>query len=89
MAITNILKMHWRTTYNGTECGVFVLSGNIRGSWHFLEEMKKEGLGQKVQLKLLRVKYLAKPILLGINKKKAKKNNERSKSIHEESTKVF
>lgn len=37
--------MHGRTTYNDTDCGVFVIQRYGRGA--VLHELKKEGEGQK------------------------------------------
>nr|GEY33155.1 JmjC domain-containing protein [Tanacetum cinerariifolium] len=40
--------------------------------WCFLEEVKNKGLGQKGQIKLMRVKYLENIILINFNQKRAK-----------------
>lgn len=66
--------MHWRTTFNGSDCGIFVMRHmeTYVGRGIFLHELKKESVGQKVQLKLLRAKYLTKIILMDFNEEKAK-----------------
>ncbi|GKA61264.1 ulp1 protease family, C-terminal catalytic domain-containing protein [Tanacetum coccineum] len=42
------------------------------GSGIFLNEFKKEGQGQELQLRILRIKYLTKIIMLSINERRAK-----------------
>ncbi|GKD50098.1 hypothetical protein Tco_1279074, partial [Tanacetum coccineum] len=45
MVIPNILKMHWRTTYNGIDYGVFIMRHmeTYVGHGIYLEELKIEG----------------------------------------------
>ncbi|GKD55821.1 hypothetical protein Tco_1289208 [Tanacetum coccineum] len=45
VVIPNILKMHWRTTYNGTDYGVFIMRHmeTYVGHGIYLEELKIEG----------------------------------------------
>ena len=69
-----ILQMEWRTIKNVTDCGVFVMRHmeTYMGRGTFFHEFKKAGIGQIVQIKMLRAKYLAKIVLMDINEEKGK-----------------
>lgn len=66
--------MEWRTNNNITDCGVFVMRHmeTYMGGGAFCQDLKKPGIGQSVQIKQLRVKYVAKIILMEINEEKQK-----------------
>ncbi|PWA39313.1 ulp1 protease family, C-terminal catalytic domain-containing protein [Artemisia annua] len=67
-----ILQMEWRTNKNVTDCGVFVMRHmeTYMGRGAFCHEFKTPGIGQLVQIKMLRAKYLAKIVLMEINEVK-------------------
>ncbi|PWA81936.1 ulp1 protease family, C-terminal catalytic domain-containing protein [Artemisia annua] len=67
-----ILQMEWRTNKNVTNCGVFVMRHmeTYMGRGAFFHEFKKAVIGQLVQIKILRAKYLAKIVLMEINEVK-------------------
>ncbi|GJY22987.1 ulp1 protease family, C-terminal catalytic domain-containing protein [Tanacetum coccineum] len=66
------VEFHWKTKYNSHDCGIFVMRHMkaYLSKGNFLQEFKKEGLGQKVQLHMLRAKYMVKILLMSFNKKK-------------------
>lgn len=74
MAAPKIIQMEWRTNNNISDCGVFVMRHmeTYMGGGAFCQDLKKLGIGQSVQIKLLRVKYVAKIILMEINEAKQK-----------------
>ncbi|GKB33373.1 ulp1 protease family, C-terminal catalytic domain-containing protein [Tanacetum coccineum] len=67
-----IVEFPWKTTYNSHDCGVFVMRHveTYLGKGNFLQEFKKEGPGQKVQLNMLCAKYMVKILLMSFNEKK-------------------
>ncbi|GJU75747.1 ulp1 protease family, C-terminal catalytic domain-containing protein [Tanacetum coccineum] len=72
LAEPKIVEFPWKTTYNSHDCGVFVMRHmeTYLGKGNFLQEFKKEGPGQKVQLNMLRAKYMVKILLMSFNEKK-------------------
>ncbi|GJW73489.1 ulp1 protease family, C-terminal catalytic domain-containing protein [Tanacetum coccineum] len=66
------VEFPWKTTYNSHDCGVFVMRHmeTYLGKGNFLQEFKKEGPGQKVELNMLRAKYMVKILLMSFNEKK-------------------
>ncbi|GKB74951.1 ulp1 protease family, C-terminal catalytic domain-containing protein [Tanacetum coccineum] len=69
-----IIKMDWRSIYNCIDCGIFVMRHmeTYVGRGIFWKEFKKEGQGQELQLRILRIKYLTKIIMLSINERRGK-----------------
>nr|GEW03941.1 hypothetical protein [Tanacetum cinerariifolium] len=72
LAKPKVVEIPWKTTYNSHDCGVFVMRHmeTYLGKGKFLQELKKEGPGQKVQLNMLRAKYMVKILLMSFNEKK-------------------
>nr|GEW13682.1 ulp1 protease family, C-terminal catalytic domain-containing protein [Tanacetum cinerariifolium] len=72
LAKPKIVEIPWKTTYNSHDCGVFVMRHmeTYLGKGNFLQELKKEGPGQKVQLNMLRAKYMVKILLMSFNEKR-------------------
>ncbi|GJX05101.1 ulp1 protease family, C-terminal catalytic domain-containing protein [Tanacetum coccineum] len=72
LAEPKLVKFPWKTTYNSHDCGVFVMRHmeTYLGKGIFFKEFKKEGPGQKVQLNMLRAKYMVKILLMSFNEKK-------------------
>nr|GFA80280.1 ulp1 protease family, C-terminal catalytic domain-containing protein [Tanacetum cinerariifolium] len=72
LAETKVVEIPWKTTYNSHDCGVFVIRNmeTYLGKGNFLQELKKEGPGQIVQLNMLRAKYMVKILLMSFNEKK-------------------
>nr|GEZ03609.1 ulp1 protease family, C-terminal catalytic domain-containing protein [Tanacetum cinerariifolium] len=72
LAEPKVVEIPWKTTYNSHDCGVFVITHmeTYLGKGNFLQELKKEGPGQTVQLNMLRAKYMVKILLMSFNKKK-------------------
>ncbi|GJT80249.1 ulp1 protease family, C-terminal catalytic domain-containing protein [Tanacetum coccineum] len=66
------VEFSWKTTYNSHDCGIFIMRHmeTYLGKGNFLQELKKEGPGQKVQLNMLRAKYMVKILLMSFNEKK-------------------
>ncbi|GKA37063.1 ulp1 protease family, C-terminal catalytic domain-containing protein [Tanacetum coccineum] len=66
------VEFSWKTTCNSYDYGVFVMRHmeTYLGKGDFLQELKKEGPGQKVQLNMLRAKYMVKILLMSFNEKK-------------------
>ncbi|GJR12439.1 hypothetical protein Tco_0795091 [Tanacetum coccineum] len=62
------IKFSWKTTYNSNDCGIFVMRHmeTYLGKGNFLQELKKEGPGQKVQLNMLCAKYMSPRTLVAI-----------------------
>ncbi|GKB24045.1 hypothetical protein Tco_0863446 [Tanacetum coccineum] len=60
LAEPKLVEFPWKTKYNSHDCGVFVMRHmeTYLGKGNFLQEFKKEGPGQKVQLNMLRAKYM-------------------------------
>ncbi|GKC22228.1 hypothetical protein Tco_1024378, partial [Tanacetum coccineum] len=72
LAEPKLVEFPWKTTYNSHDCGVFVMRHmeTYLGKGNFLKEFKKEGPGQKVQLNMMRAKYMVKILLMSFNEKK-------------------
>ncbi|GKF31562.1 ulp1 protease family, C-terminal catalytic domain-containing protein, partial [Tanacetum coccineum] len=78
------VPLDWKTTKNGVDCGVFVMRHmeSYIGRGNFVYKFKKEGSGQKPEIKILRAKYLIKILLIDFNLKmedlikEAEKNGE-------------
>ncbi|GJR40671.1 ulp1 protease family, C-terminal catalytic domain-containing protein [Tanacetum coccineum] len=89
LAEPKLVEFPWKTTYNSHDCGVFVMRHmeTYLGKGNFLQEFKKEGPGQKVQLNILHAKYMVKILLMSFNEKK--KTLLTSTSIHKDETKEF
>ncbi|GKD53010.1 ulp1 protease family, C-terminal catalytic domain-containing protein, partial [Tanacetum coccineum] len=72
LAEPKLVEFSWKTAYNSHDCGVFVMRHmeTYLGKGKFLQEFKKEGPGQKVQLNMLCAKYMVKILLMSFNEKK-------------------
>ncbi|GKC29138.1 hypothetical protein Tco_1036432 [Tanacetum coccineum] len=66
------VEFSWKTTYNSHDCGIFVMRHmeTYLGKGNFLQDLNKEGPGQKVQLNMMRAKYMVKILLMSFNEKK-------------------
>ena len=65
----NRLKMSWRTTRNGVDCGVFAMRQmeTYYGKKHWRCNLSSEGPEQNRRLRRLRFKYLSKILLSDTN----------------------
>ena len=65
----NRLKMRWRTTRNGADCGVFAMRHmeTYYGNKHWRCNLSTEGAEQDRRLRRLRFKYLSKILLSDTN----------------------
>ncbi|GKD20237.1 hypothetical protein Tco_1221940, partial [Tanacetum coccineum] len=72
LAEPNQVEFSWKTTYNSNDYGIFVMSHmeTYLGKGNFLQELKKEGPCQKVQLNMMCAEYMVKILLMSFNEKK-------------------
>ena len=93
LASARMVPIKWKTTYNGVDCGIFVMRHMemYAGEGVFLSELQREGAALKAQLKMLRAKYLAKILLKDLNtlKKKLIKDAEAFLKKQEKKSKII
>ncbi|GJX10255.1 ulp1 protease family, C-terminal catalytic domain-containing protein [Tanacetum coccineum] len=77
------VPMYWKTTNYGVDCGVFMMRHmeSYMGHGHFVHKFKKEGAGQKPEIKILHAKYLIKILLIDFNLKKENLLKEAEKIV--------
>ncbi|GJU46663.1 ulp1 protease family, C-terminal catalytic domain-containing protein [Tanacetum coccineum] len=70
LAEPKLVEFPWKTTYNSHDCGVFVIRHmeTYLGKVIFYKNSRKKD--QKVQLNMMRTKYMVKILLMSFNEKK-------------------
>ncbi|GJY60878.1 ulp1 protease family, C-terminal catalytic domain-containing protein [Tanacetum coccineum] len=70
LAKPKLVEFPWKTTYNSHDCGVFVIRHmeTYLGKVIFYKNSRKKD--QKVQLNMMRTKYMVKILLMSFNEKK-------------------